>query len=211
MSPRADGEEAPRRVDPLRLRMRDVMLLAAVADDGRSEERLLGFLLLEGLVLVLFLDGPSATEVLAVGRLALGRLATGFLAVGCEGAGCVPVGRLAAGGLEPGRLGVGGVVVGRLAADCLATGCLAVGCLRMGLRLAGRVVAGVVLEDGGVVVRPVGDVVVRFRAGLLSGLLEGLGSRLDGFRSTDLAPGVMADGLIDRFEDDCLVAVGSDG
>ena len=102
-------------------------------------------------------------------------------------------------------------MVGRLAADCLATGCLAVGCLRMGLRLAGRVVAGVVLEDGGVVVRPVGDVVVRFRAGLLSGLLEGLGSRLDGFRSTDLAPGVMADGLIDRFEDDCLVAVGSDG
>jgi len=193
-------------VDPLRLRMRDVMLLAAVADDGRSEERLLGFLLLEGLVLVLFLDGPSATEVLAVGRLALGRLATGFLAVGCEVAGCLP-----AGGLEPGRLGVGGVVVGRLAADFLATGCLAVGCLRMGLRLAGRVVAGVVLEDGGVVVRPLGDVVVRFRAGLLSGLLEGLGSRLDGFRSTDLAPGVMADGLIDRFEDDCLVAVGSDG
>ena len=191
VSPRADGEEAPRRVDPLRLRMRDVMLLAAVADDGRSEERLLGFLLLEGLVLVLFLDGPSATEVLAVGRLALGRLATGFLAVGCEVAGCVPV--------------------FRLAADLLATGCLAVVCLRMDLRLEGRVVAGVVLEDGGVVVFPLGDVVVRFRAGLLSGFLEDLGSRLNGFRGAGLTPGLMADGVIDRFEDDCLVVVGREG
>ena len=97
-------------------------------------------------------------------------------------------------------------MVGRLSADFLATGCL-----RMGLRLAGRVVAGVVLEDGGVVVRPLGDVLVRFRAGLLSGLLEDLGSRFDGFRSADLAPRVLADGVIDRFEDDCLVAVGREG
>ena len=101
-------------------------------------------------------------------------------------------------------------MVGRLATGFLANGCFAVVCLRMGLRLAGRVVAGVVLEDRGGVF-PLDDVVVRVRAGLLSGLLEDMGSRLDGFRSTDLAPGVMADGVIDRFEDDCLVAVGSDG
>ena len=153
---------------------------------------------------------------LAAGFLVAGFLAAGFLAGGCEVPGCVSAGRLALGRLATGFLAVGCEVAGcvpvfRLAADVLATGCLAVVCLRMDLRLAGRVVAGVVLEDGGVVVRPVGDVVVRFRAGLLSGLLEGLGSRLDGFRSTDLAPGVMADGLIDRFEDDCLVALGREG
>ena len=93
-------------MDPLRLRMRDVMLLAAVAGDGRSEGRVLGFPVVEGLVLGFFPDGPLATEVLAVGRLALGRLATGFLAAGCEVAGGVPGGRLAAGELEPGRLEV---------------------------------------------------------------------------------------------------------
>jgi len=281
VSPRADEEAAPGRADPLRFRMRDVMLLGSVADAGRSEGRVLGFPLLAGLVRDLFPDGPLATEVLVVarletgflpagrlalgrlaidflsvgcelagflptGRLALGRLATGFLSVGCELAGCVPAGRLAlvrlatgflsvgcgvagcvpAGRLATGRLATGRLAVGflsvgcevagcvpvfRLAADFLATGCLAVVFLRMDLRLAGRVVVGVVLEDGGVVVFPLGDVAPRFRADLLSGLLEDLGSRLDGFRSTDLAPGVVADGLIDRFEDDCLVAVGSDG
>ena len=211
MSPRADEEPAPGRADPLRLRMRFVMLLGAVADDGRSEGRVLGFPLLAGLVLGLFPDGPLATEVLA-----LGRLATDFLSAGCELAGFVPAGRLALGRLATGFSSTGCEVAGcvpvfRLAADVLATGCLAVVCLRMDLRLAGRVVAGVVLEDGGVGVFPLGDVVVRFRAGLLSGLLEDLGSRLNGFRGAGLAPGLMADGVIDRFEDDCLVAVGREG
>ncbi|GIT30436.1 MAG: hypothetical protein Ct9H300mP1_24820 [Planctomycetaceae bacterium] len=55
-----------------------------------------------------------------------------------------------------------------------------------------------------------GDVVGRFRAGLLSGFWRawGVGSRVSEYRS-----GTGCDGrrLIDRFEDDCLVAVGSDG
>jgi hypothetical protein len=190
------------------------MLLRGVAGDGRSEDleagRVLdlvtGFPVLEVLVLDLFLGGPLAVGFLAVGfvatgRLALGRLATGFLSVGLVAAGCVTAGRLALGRLATGFLSVG----------LVATGCLAVACLRMGLRPAGRGGAGVVLEDGEVIVCSLGDVVVRLRAGLLSGFLEDLGSCRDGFRSTDLAPGVTGDGVIVRFDDDCLVAVVREG
>ena len=165
------------------------MLLRGVAGDGRSEDleagRVLdlvtGFPVLEVLVLDLFLGGPLAVGFLAVGFVATGRLALGRLATGFLSVGLV------------------------------ATGCLAVACLRMGLRPAGRGGAGVVLEDGEVIVCSLGDVVVRLRAGLLSGFLEDLGSCRDGFRSTDLAPGVTGDGVIVRFDDDCLVAVVREG
>ena len=188
VSPRAAGEDEPRRtlrVEPLRLRIREVSVLRDAGDDGgvlvpvegRVFELLGGVFLVGGFTFGRFADGRFAVGRFAVGRFAVGRFAVGGFAFGRFAAGRFVFGRSVTGGFAFSR-----VLMGLSTVDLFLVGFVVVDVVAVGLFLAVRVLV--------------------FPAGLLAdfsdGLVLGLVRRTDGFLRIDLAPGLMLDALAGR-------------